>query len=174
MHWLYAENEHILMLYAIFINREIAYNFNLFGGTHMYHIIIEQTNEYKNRMKFDATKNIFVETEYESLAYIRNFPYPYGWIKESGTPPERHLDVMLLSSAKYKLGDEIEVKIIGCFVRNDGDNKLIGILPDRFETDFSELTDLEKAELNRLYPRVGVGEGWYGAERAEELVERFF
>lgn len=155
-------------------NRAATYNLNLFGGTSMYHIIIEQTQEYKNRMKFDKTKNVFIETEYKSLAYVRNFSYPYGWIKESGTPPESHLDIILISSEKYKLGDEIEVKIVGCFVRNDGDSKLIGILPDRCETDFFELTKLERDELSRLYPRVGVGEGWYGAEKARELVGNYF
>lgn len=57
----------------------------------MYHIVIEQTLEYKNRMEFDQSKNTFNETEYQSLAYARNFPHPYGWIKESGTPPGPHL-----------------------------------------------------------------------------------
>lgn len=102
----------------------------------MYHIIIEQTQEYKNRMKFDPINNSFNETGYESLFFVRNFQYPYGWIKESGTPPESHLDVILLSPGKYNLGDEVAIKIIGCFVRKDGDNKLISVLPERSETDF--------------------------------------
>lgn len=135
---------------------------------------IEQTREYKNRLEFDPIKNIFNETKSKSLAYVRNFPHPYGWIKESGTPPELHLDVVLLSPKKYKLGDETAVKIVGCFVRNDGDNKLIGILPERLETDFIELPEDEKADLSRLYPHVGDGEGWYGAVRAREIIESFF
>lgn len=104
---------------------------------------------------------------------MRNFPYPYVWIKESGTPPGPHLDVILLSSNEYKLGDEIPIKIVGCFVRNDGDSKLIGILPERLETDFFELDEDEKADLSRLYPIVGDGEGWYGAERAMEIIKNF-
>lgn len=140
----------------------------------MYHIIIEQTNEYKNRMEFDPIKYTFNETEYESLAYRRNFPHPYGWIKESGTPPKSHLDVILLSSVKYKLGDEIAIKIIGCFMRKDGDNKLIGILPERLETDFHELPEHEKSDLNRLYPCVSDGEGWYGVEMASEIIDKYF
>lgn len=140
----------------------------------MYHIIIEQTHEYKNRMEFDPIKNTFYESRFESLAHARKFPYPYGWIKESGTPPGSHLDVILLSSEKYNLGDEVAVKIVGVFMRNDGDNKLIAILPERIETDFVELPKSEKSELNRLYPRVDEGEGWYSATRAREIMGDFF
>ena len=140
----------------------------------MYHIIIEQTHEYKNRMEFDPIKNVFIETEYQSLAYVRNFPHPYGWIKESGTPPKSHLDIILLSYEKYKLGDDTAVKIVGCFVRNDGDNKLIGILPERLETDFVELPEEEKSDLYKLYPNVGGCEGWYGVMKAREIIDNFF
>jgi len=140
----------------------------------MYHIIIEQTKEYKNRVEFDPKRNVFIETEHKSLAYARNFPYPYGWVKESGTPPESHLDIILLSSKKYSLGDELAVKIVGCFVRNDGDHKLIGILPERLENDYSQLPEDEKADLSRLYPRIDDGEGWYGEERANQIIKGFF
>ena len=139
----------------------------------MFHIIIEQTQEYKNIMEFDPIKKVFNATKFKSLAYVRNFPHPYGWIKESGTPPGPHLDVILLSSKKYELGDEATIKIVGCFVRNDGDNKLIGILPERLETDFIELPEYEKADLRKLYPHVNDGEGWYGAVRAKEIIEKF-
>lgn len=140
----------------------------------MYHIIIEQTQEYKNRMEFNPANNTFNETDYESLAYVRNFKYPYGWIKESGTPPQSHLDVILLSSDKYNLGDEVAIKIVGCFVRKDGDNKLISILPERLETDFFELPEVEKADLHRLYPRVSEGEGFYGTAKANEIINHYF
>lgn len=139
----------------------------------MYHAIIEQTKEYKNRVKFDPTRNIFYETEFQSLAYVRNFHYPYGWIKELGTPPGHHLDVILLSLEAYKLGEVVPVKIVGCFLRSDGDHKLIAVLPERPETDFSELSEDEKTDLSRLYPVVGDGEGWYGAERAKDIIEEF-
>lgn len=140
----------------------------------MFHIVIEQTCEYKNRMEFSQTNNSFYETEYTSLAYTRKFPYPYGWIKESGTPPGPHLDVILISSDNYKLGDEIAVKIIGCFVRNDGDNKLIALPLKRLEEDFLELSTVEKNALSRLYPRVDEGEGWYGVIKAREIIESYF
>ena len=140
----------------------------------MYHIVIEQTLEYKNRVEFDPVKNIFSVTEHQSLFYVRNFPHPYGWIKESGTPPEARLDVILLSYDKYKLGDDLAVKIVGCFMRNDGDNKLIGILPERLETDFFELSEKERSDLFRLYPHVSAGEGWYDAMKAYEVIDNYF
>ena len=144
------------------------------GGDKVYHIIIEQTQEYKNRMKYNPATNSFIDAGYLSLGHVRSFTYPYGWIKESGTPPEPHLDVILLSPEKYKLGDERAVKIVGCFVRNDGDNKLIGILPERLETDFYDLPENEKADLYRMYPRVGEGEGWYGIVKTKEVIDDFF
>lgn len=140
----------------------------------MDHIIIEQTHEYKNRMEFDPIENTFSESRFESLAHARSFIHPYGWIKESGTPPGAHLDIILLSSEKYNLGDEVAVKIVGVFMRNDGDNKLIAILPERIETDFVQLSEDEKNNLSRLYPRVDEGEGWYGVTKAKEIVKDFF
>jgi hypothetical protein len=139
----------------------------------MYHIIIEQTKEYQNRMKYDPRSNSFFETEYQSHMHIRKFPYPYGWIKESGTPPEQHLDIIFLSEDHYNLGDESAIKIIGCFVRNDGDNKFIGISPERPENDFCELPEYQVTDLQRLYPRVDPGEGWFGAMKASLLIEQF-
>lgn len=139
----------------------------------MYHIVIEQTNEYENRMKYDPVKNTFYETEYKSLAKKRKVKYPYGWIQELGTPPEKHLDVFLLSKKNYALGDILEINIIGCFRRNDGDHKLIGVLPERLEYNFSQLPINEKEVLIQLYPRINQGEGWLGAKVAKNIINDF-
>lgn len=53
----------------------------------MLHMIVKQTWEYPMRMAYDLEAKRFVETEYESLPHRRRFTKPYGWIKESGTPP---------------------------------------------------------------------------------------
>ena len=140
----------------------------------MYHMIIEQTKDYKLRIEYDPETETFHESPYTSLAYARQFPHPYGWIKESGHPPKAHLDVFLLSNEPYELGDEVIIKIVGCFVRNDGDSKLIAITPNRTETDFSQLPDVEKEDLNRLYPSIGEGEGWFGKEKADEILKAYF
>lgn len=116
----------------------------------------------------------FEEKDCDSLSYIRNMPYPYGWIKESGMPPCEHLDVIVVTYDPCELGDEIPVRVIGVFCRSDGDNKLVAVPDCRPETDISELSDSESDTLHRLYPKVGKGEGWYGKERAKEVISDFF
>lgn len=100
---------------------------------------IEQTKEYPKRMKYIAETDSFVEKESYSLPYARKVYQPYGWIKESGTPPNPHWDIIIMT--------------------------------DREINDFSELTEEEKEDMHRLYPKASEGEGWFGREKAEELIK---
>lgn len=133
----------------------------------MLHMIIEQTYKYPMRMKYHPETGEFTETEYKSLQYERNFTKPYGWIKESGTPPFPHWDCILMTDKEYDLGDEVEIKVIGVFQRADFDHKYVVAEVAREIDDITELTEAERNELNKLYPRVGEGEGWFGKEVAE-------
>lgn len=139
----------------------------------LYTVKIEQTDKYPKRMKYIAETDSFIEKDCASLSYARNVHQPYGWLKESGTPPNPHLDVIVMTEKEYELGDEDKVKIVGVFCRNDGDHKLVGVLSDRNISDFSELTDTEKEDMHRLYPREAQGEGWFGREKAEEIIKEF-
>lgn len=130
-------------------------------------MIVEQTKKYAYRMEYDPQTKSFHETEYESLMHNRRFDYPYGWIKESGTPPEPHCDCILMSDGNFELGDEVDVKIIGMFKRGDGDHKYIVVAQHRPENDYSLLSAEEKDALNRLYPNIREDEGWFGREEAE-------
>ena len=106
--------------------------------------------------------------------YMRNFPYPYGWIKETGTPPQKHLDVILISDEDYELGDEKGINLIGVFIRADGDHKLISVLKENKKVkDLSDLTKNELNKLHSLYPKVLKTEDWYGKEKAENVVENY-
>jgi len=134
-------------------------------------MIIEQTKAYPNRMVYDPETKTFSETEKESLAHARGFEYPYGWVKESGTPPAPHCDCMLMSTKEYGLGDEVEIKLIGMFKRNDGDHKYIVVETSREVGNYEELSEEEKEALHKLYPRVRDGEGWFGKEEAEWCYE---
>lgn len=140
----------------------------------VYTVKIEQTYHYPNRMKYISQTDSFVEKDVESLSHKRNVRQPYGWIKESGTPPCDHLDVIVMTDKEYELGDEDRVKIVGVFKRNDGDHKLVGVLENRDINDISELTEEEKEDLRRFYPREDMGEGWFGRECAEEILREFF
>lgn len=144
------------------------------GLVMIYTVKIEQTFAYPKRMKYIAQSDTFIEKDCSSLSYERNVRQPYGWIKESGTPPCDHLDVIVMTDKKYELGDEDRIRVIGVFCRNDGDNKLVGVLEDSAVNDFSELADTEKEDMHRLYPKEDVGEGWFGRERAEEIIKAFY
>lgn len=137
----------------------------------MLHMIVEQTYKYPRRMEYDPTTNSFRETEYGSLQYARGFTKPYGWIKESGTPPNPHWDCLLMTEKEYDLGDEVEVKVIGVFQRNDFDHKYVVAESARDISDISELSEEERAELHKLYPRIREGEGWFGAKEAAYCME---
>ena len=136
----------------------------------MLHMIVEQTYRYPMRMKYDPETKSFSPRNAGSLFYARHFTKPYGWIKESGTPPEPHWDCILMSDRDYELGDEVEIKLIGLFKRN-GDHKLIVVEAERAVDDYAELPDAEQEELHRLYPKVRDGEGWFGRQEAEDCVE---
>lgn len=131
------------------------------------HMIVEQTYKYPMRMIYNPETGEFAESEYKALQYARNFMKPYGWIKESGTPPFSHWDCILMTDKELDLGDEVEIKVIGVFKRLDFDHKYVVVEDSREIDDISELTAAEREELNKLYPRVSEGEGWFGKEMAE-------
>lgn len=135
---------------------------------------IEQTYAYPKRMKYIAESDSFIEKDHVSIFYARNVTQPYGWIKESGIPPCDHLDVIIMTDKEYRLGDEERVKIVGVFCRSDGDHKLVGVLENSPIEDFQELSESEKADLHRLYPREDAGEGWFGRTHAEDVIKTFF
>jgi len=135
---------------------------------------IEQTFAYQKRMKYIAETDSFIAKDCDSLGFVKNVRQPYGWLKQSGTPPQPHLDVYIMTQRDFELGDEVEVRIIGVFWRADGDHKLVGVTLDRSISDFSELSDVEKEDMCRLYGGKYEGEGWFGKERAEEIITAFF
>ncbi|MDO4754617.1 MAG: hypothetical protein Q4A41_06380 [Bacillota bacterium] len=98
--------------------------------------------------------------------------YPYGWIKESGTPPLPHWDCILITGNKegFLPGDEAEIKVIGVYRRADGDHKYVVVESHRPVEDIGELSEDELSELLRLYPNISEGEGWFGKETAKNCM----
>lgn len=140
------------------------------GRTMSYTMVVEQTKAYPKRMIYIPETKSFQKSAYDSLFYVRKFDYPYGWMKESGTPPSPHWDVLLMSDRDFELGDEVKIRVIGVFMRKDGDHKYIAIEDARDIQDFAQLSQKEKEDLKRLYPRINEGEGWFGKEVAERAM----
>jgi len=135
-------------------------------------IVVEQLAGEKYRMRYIPEENRFVATDQLSLGYVRGLPDSgrfYGWIVGYGFPPHPHLDALMLTDHPYSLGEVVEAKIIGCFMRIDGDNKFLCIEPQRAEEDLSQLGADEMNALRILYPGKYAGEGWFGVEEAKKL-----
>lgn len=143
------------------------------GNDRIYTARIEQTCDYPKWMKYIAKTDSFVAKDCDSLSYVRGVRQPYGWIVESGTPPQPHLDVIVMTNKEYQLGQRERVRVIGVFCRNDGDHKLVAVEEGRAVRDLAQLTEGEKADLHRLYPREDVGEGWFGRAVAEKVIDDF-
>lgn len=134
----------------------------------MYHMIIEQTKNYKHRIQYNPVNNSFTETDRLSLFFERECPYPYGWIEESGTPPAYHKDVILVSEVEYGLGDRLEIKLIGVFKRADGDHKWVAVPSHSTVVDLFQLSEIELNHLKKLYPSISEGEGWFGSDSVKK------
>lgn len=134
----------------------------------IYTVRLEQTARETKRMKYNPVFDTFSEKDYECSA-----KRPYGWIMESGTPPCDHLDALVMTDRDCRLGDVIQVRPVGVFYRHDHDHKLVTVPLYRSENDFSELPETEREELLHTYPVVFGDEGWFGREKAEEIIAGF-
>jgi len=139
----------------------------------VFQTIVEQRRNDEYRNKYDVETGLFHKTEYKSLLFQRNYKGIYGWLKGYGSPPDHHLDVFTLTNRDFELGSIIDVKVIGVFIRNDGDNKFIAVEITRKENDIADLSKDEQLMLFNIYPNVREGEGWYGQIRAMELIEEY-
>lgn len=136
-------------------------------------IIVEQPQNSKYRMKYIPEENRFIETKAISLGFARGIRGVYGWLDGYGRPPQPHLDAYLYTDRDYAPGQAAGAKVIGCFIRADGDSKLVCLEPERPENELLELPPEEAESIKRLYPRVGEGEGWFGRERAMRIIQGF-
>ena len=136
-------------------------------------MIVEQKGSEEYRNKYDQYTNSFYKTNKKNLGYQRGFIGVYGWIDNLGSPPDRHLDVLLPTKNEYSLGQRVNVKVIGCFLRKDHDNKIVAIESYRTENDIQELPIEEMEMLRKLYPRIEKEEGWFGKEMALTIINNF-
>lgn len=136
-------------------------------------IVIEQPAGMAQRLRYDPNRDTFVPTEVVSLLHARGFPGAYGWIAGTGEPPGPHWDVLLCSTVAFKPGAMIAAPLCGVFIRADGDHKFVALGPDMgagVAATGDDLPDPWPASLRALYPIIGPGEGWFGADVARHLV----
>ena len=141
----------------------------------MVSVIVEQPPGSKYRLDYHREDGTFRPTAAISLFYDRGFSGAYGWIGGLGTPPDAHLDVILVTRTAVQSGDVVAAHPVGVFYRNDQDHKVVALdaaLWTRNQAPaFEDLDSTDRAELRALYPRVDPGEGWHGAVEARRLLE---
>ncbi len=137
-------------------------------------IVIEQPRGEPMRMRYEPLTGKFRRSSDYSLLHHRGFTGAYGWIGGTGAPPNPHFDVMVLTREDLQPGDVMLGHICGVFIRGDGDHKFVAMDEAwRVRTGCSDFDALDAAtqdELRRLYPEVGVGEGWFGAAFAQDYL----
>ena len=138
-----------------------------------YYVIVEQRRNDRFRNEYNPKTNTFEQTESKSLFFEREFSGLYGWLDGYGNPPNKHLDVIVSTNNEYELGDKIKIKIIGVFLRNDKDNKLIGIEQTRYEDELEELPINELNMIKKVYPIIKEKEGWFGKEIAMRVINEY-
>jgi inorganic pyrophosphatase len=72
-------------------------------------------------------------------------PVHYGYI--DGTMNKREgdeVDVIVFSKKSYKTGDKVEIEIIGTFIREDGDHKVIARDSSEDDEVFQELSEIDR------------------------------
>ena len=133
-------------------------------------VVVEQPKGEPYRLRYDRASGSFERTPHKSLMFERGFGGAYGWVGGLGTPPEPHLDVLLLTQQNPQPGDVLLGVVCGVFYRDDGDHKLVALDAEGraavARADFFALDDATQDELKRLYSEVRENEGWRGAEEA--------
>jgi hypothetical protein len=139
-------------------------------------IIVEQPQNEPFRIKYDPVSQTFSRTSIRSLIFERGVKLGfsshsvYGWIGGTGIPPAPHHDVILLTTQSPAIGDILLGTICGVFLRHDQDHKFVAIDDEisrsMAKMDIECLDAIYYQELLRMYPRIGEGEGWFGADVA--------
>jgi hypothetical protein len=139
-------------------------------------VVVEQPAHEPYRLAYHPGAGTFVRTAVRSLSHARGWRGAYGWIGGLGQPPGPHFDVFLLTPLAWEAGAVVPAALCGIFYRRDGDHKLLALdaalRPTVPAADLAALDPAMQADLYRLYPDVGPGEGWRGADEARAYLRR--
>lgn len=135
--------------------------------------IVEIIPDVKKRLMYQSDLDCYAVIEYESrMQGERSFNGFYGWVDGYGAPPEKHLDVFVLTEQNHDYGEIVLAKLVGVFKRSDGDHKLICIEMNRDENEFFELNEDERQQLLRVYNKNLDGDEWLGQKDALEILNQ--
>lgn len=133
-------------------------------------VVVEQPRNEVFHFVFNPSDGTFSRSSVRSLVYERGFSGVYGWVGGSGIPPALHHDILLFTRFFPSCGDILTGYVCGVFLRQNFDHKFVAvddeIRQDMTSADLAFLDTAHYNELQKLYPRVDKGEGWYGAEVA--------
>lgn len=126
-------------------------------------------------MRYDPATGVFKRTQALSLVHARNFQGDYGWIADSGTPPEPHFDVYVFTDVEHRPGMKVKAHIAGMFFKADGDHKFVAVADDIISTygildiNLPNLPTKLRENIEGVYPDLYPGESWLNAEQAFEF-----
>lgn len=137
-------------------------------------VVVEQPRDEPLRLAYRPEDGTFRPDGKRSLLFARGFDGAYGWIVGFGEPPELHFDALVLTAARPRPGDVLEVAVSGLFRHAAGDHKIVTIDlrdPPRYGvSDLFALPEAVQTMIRGIYPRVDEGEGWFGADEARALL----
>ncbi|MEJ2358991.1 MAG: hypothetical protein P8Y13_13075 [Deinococcales bacterium] len=137
-------------------------------------VVVEQPVGEPQRLEYDPASGAFRPDGRRSLTAVRGFEGAYGWVVGFGEPPGLHFDALVLTAGRPGPGDVLEVAVSGLFRRRDGDHKLLTVdvvePPPGGAVDLHSLPADTVRMVQALYPEVGEGEGWFGAEEARAFL----
>lgn len=135
-------------------------------------LIAEILSGDNKRLIYSEDDNIFLVEKFNNIFMKDKLErYVYGWILGCGSPPNKHLDVLMITNKQYNLGDKLTGKVIGVFYRIDGDHKIVCLEQDDNINDITELSNNDKELLKNLYSGKYYGDAWLNSEDAEEIIK---
>lgn len=138
--------------------------------------IVEQPRNEPYRVRYEPSAKAFIKTEFISLMHARNFMGVYGWVADSGTPPDPHFDILIATNEDFAAGEVIDAHVCGMYLREDGDHKVLALADDVIRANgvseicLSQLPEVLRSNFLGVYPYLNLGEAWLNAAEAIQFL----
>ncbi|UOF92159.1 inorganic diphosphatase [Fodinisporobacter ferrooxydans] len=128
--------------------------------------ILELVKGSRMRYEYDSKSDTF----YPGRKLMNPFPANYGWIPETLSSDGEHLDVVVISDRRHRVGDIIQVDVVGILLRKDLDHKVIGVLRGTPHQQVTKISEDVLAQVRNWYDSMFRIEGYGDADKAFELI----